>query len=227
MPSEDPPKPSAAQADENALLREEVSQQKHEAAVREEREQKSESLKNRVSVAAIVLTTALSFIGQVKGDRADASSTAKQAAATARLQAAELWAFYQTKQAERTSLEVGRDRIVLTLAQRGLSRRAPEVKLEALKLIGYEERMRDFDMEAKRVFFRVQELEAKEDIKLREALEPARSVLRYELGGKLITLALILLSVTILANRGALFWGGVLLGAVGLLVAFDGYFLFV
>src|SRR5207245_2930484 len=102
----------------------------------------------------------------------------------------------------------------------------PEVKLEALKLTGYEERMRDFDMEAKRVFFRVQELEAKEDVKLREATEPARSVLRYELGGKLITLALILFSVTILSNRSLLFWAGVLLGAIGLLVAFDGYLLF-
>ena len=143
-----------------------------------------------------------------------------------RSQAAELWSFYQTKQSERTSLEVARDRIGLSLSQRGLSRHAPEVKLEALKLTGYEERMRDFDMEAKRVFFRVQELEAREDVKLREAVEPARSVLRYELGGKLITLALILFSVTILSNRTLLFWCGVLLGSIGVLVAFDGYFLF-
>jgi hypothetical protein len=100
------------------------------------------------------------------------------------------------------------------------------VKLEALKLTSYEERIDDFDLEAKRVFYRVQELEARQDVKTREAWEPTKSVVRYELGGKLITLALILLSVTILANRVELFWGGVILGSIGLLISFDGYFLF-
>src|SRR5262249_60191 len=100
-------------------------------------------------------------------------------------------------------------------------------RLQSLKLTGYEERIDDFDLESKRVFFRVQELEAQEDVKQREALEPARAVLRYELGSKLITLALILLSVTILSNREVMLWAGIFLGSVGLLVAFDGYFLFV
>ena len=213
--------------EETRLLREEVAQQKIEAQQREEREEASERLKNRVSVAAIVLTTALSVIGQVKSDRSDAAGSAKSDSATARLQSAELWAYYQTKQSERTSLELARDRIKLDLVRRGLSRFDPEVKLEALKLTSYEERIDDFDLESKRVFFRVQDLEAREDVKRREAQEPHRSVQRYELGGKLITLALILLSVTILANRPLLFWGGVILGSTGLLVAFDGYFLFV
>jgi hypothetical protein len=214
------------QSEENRLLREEVEQQKREAIEREEREEKSETLKNRVSVAAIVLTTALSFIGQVKSDRADAASSSKQAAAAARLQAAELWGWYQTKQSERTSLELGKDRIRLDLKTRGLPRGSPETKLEVMKMTGYEERIDDFDLEARRVFFHVQELEATEDVKQREAIEPSRAVVRYELGAKLITLALILLSVTILSNREALLWCGVLLGSTGVLVAFDGYFLF-
>ena len=58
MPGEKPP-PTARE--ETALLREEVALQKREAAERAEREARSEELKNRVSVAAIVLTTALSF----------------------------------------------------------------------------------------------------------------------------------------------------------------------
>ncbi len=214
------------QSEENRLLREEVALQKAEARDREAREEQKEELKNRVSVAAIVLTTALSFIGQVKSDRADAASSAKQDAATSRQQAAELWAYYESRQSERTSLELARDRVRLDLHKRGLSRTDPEVKLEALKLTGYESRVDDFDLENKRVFFRVQELEAREDVKKRESLEPARAVVRYELGSKLITLALILLSVTILSNRELLFWGGVLLGGIGLMVAFDGYFLF-
>lgn len=225
MPNDRDPAPPPSE--ETRLLREEVAQQKQEAHKRDEREALSEHLKNRVSVAAIVLTTALSFIGQVKSDRADATSSAKAAAATARLQGAELWAYYQTKQAERTALSLARDRIGLDLKKRNLHRKDPEVKLEAMRMAGYEERIDDFDLESKRVFFTVQELEAKEDVKQRQALEPARAVVRYELGGKLITLALILLSVTILSNREALLWAGMLLGAIGLLVALDGYLLLV
>ncbi len=76
------------------------------------------------------------------------------------------------------------------------------------------------------MFFRVQELEVQEDVQQRAAIEPSRSAFRYELGGKLITLALILLSVTILSSKRYLLVAGVALGSIGLLVALDGYFLF-
>ncbi len=213
-------------ATESELLREEVEQQKREAHERELREEREEQLKNRVSVAAIVLTTALSFIGNVKGDRNDAAGAAKGAAESARRQAAELWAYYQTAAAERVTMEVARDRIRLDLAKRGLVREDPEAKMDALKLTDYEERVRDFDRQTQQVFYRVQELEAQEDVQQRRAIEPSRSAFRYELGSKLITLALILLSVTILSSKRWLLWAGVALGGIGLLVAFDGYFLF-
>ena len=210
---------------ETELLREEVAVQKREAEARDVREQREEELKNRVSVAAIVLTTALSFIGNVKSDRNDAAGTAKGAAEGARRQGAELWAYYQTKVSERTALELARDRVRLDLHRRGLSREDPEVKLDALKLTDYEERVRDFDRQTQQVFYRVQELEQQEDVQSRKALEPARAAFRYELGSKLITLALILLSVTILSSKRWLLWAGVFLGAIGLFVAFDGYLL--
>ena len=76
------------------------------------------------------------------------------------------------------------------------------------------------------MFFRVQHLEAQEDVQQRASIEPSHSASRYELGSKLITLALILLSVTILSNRRYLLVAGVALGSLGLLVALDGYFLF-
>lgn len=224
MPGEQPP--SRSQQEETDLLREEVALQKHEAERRAEREATTEQLKNRVSVAAIILTTALSFIGNVKSDRSDAAGSARAAAESARRQGAELWAYYQTKLAERTSLEMARDGIRLDLARRGLQPRDPQAKLDVLKLTGYEERIRDFDAETERVFFRVQDLEAQEDVQQRSAMEPSRSAFRYELGGKLITLALILLSVTILSSKRYLLWAGVALGAIGLLVALDAYFLF-
>lgn len=221
------PNEPEAPSEETKLLREEVAQQKAEAHAREEREAFHEELKNRVSVAAIILTTALSFIGNVKGDRADAAGGYKSSAAEARRQGAELWAYYQTKLSERTSLELARDRVKLDLSKRGLSRDDPEAKLDAFRLTGYEERIRDFDAETQRVFYRVQELEREEDVSQRAASEPNRAVLRYELGSKLITLALILLSVTILSSKRYLLWAGVTLGSIGLAVALDAYFLFV
>ena len=212
--------------EETQLLRAEVALQKQEAELREEKERTSDELKNRVSVAAIILTTALSFIGQVKGDRNEAAHSATGSAEAARRQAAELWAYYQTKVAEKTSLELARDRVRLDLSRRGLSRSDPEARLDALKLGNYEERLRDFDAETGRVYFHVQDLEKREDVKLRESIEPARAEVRYELGGKLITLALILLSVTILSGKRWLLWAGIALGSIGILVAFDGYLLF-
>jgi len=206
---------------EKELLQEEVAM----GHAREERERQQEELKNRVSVAAIVLTTALSFIGNVKGDRNEAAGSAKGAAETARRQAAELWAYYQTAASERVTMEVARDRIRLDLAKRGLTRDDPDARIDALKLTDYEERVRDFDRQTTQVFYRVQELEAQEDVQQRRSVEPSRAVFRYELGGKLITLALILLSVTILSGKRWLLWAGVALGCIGLLVAFDGYFL--
>jgi hypothetical protein len=233
MPGEQPPGPSGAaperrpESEETRLLREEVQQQRDEAKHREEHEAAADALKNRVSVAAIILTTALSFIGNVKNDRSDASTSAKSQAEAARRQGAELWAYYQTKLAERTSLELARDRVRLDLARRGLDRRDPAAKLDVFKLVNYEEHIRDFAEETERVFFRVQDLERIEDLSQRRAFEPARSARRYDLGGKLITLALILLSVTILSNKQWLLFAGIALGALGLLVALDGYFLFV
>ena len=213
-------------SEETRLLREEVQYQRDEAKAREEHETAAEQLKNRVSMTAIILTTALSFIGNVRSDRSDNSSGFKQQAESARRQGAELWAYYQTKLAERTSLEIARDRVRLDLARRGLNHGDAEAKLDVLKLVGYEERIQDFGLETERVFYRVQDLEKDEDVSRRRAIEPARAASRYELGSKLITLALILLSVTILSNKSWLLWCGVALGSLGLLVALDGYFLF-
>ena len=223
MPADPTPqKPS----EETLLLREELAQQKAQSMALAEREAFTDALKNRVSVAAIILTTALSFIGNVKGDRGETASSFKSAASEARRQGAELWAYYQTKLTERTSLELARDRIRLDLARRGLVRSDPDAKADAFRLTGYEERIRDFDAETQRVFYRVQELERQEDVSQRAAQEPGRAVFWYELGAKLITLALILLSVTILSSKRYLLWAGVLLGSTGLLVALNGYFLF-
>jgi Domain of unknown function (DUF4337) len=211
---------------ENELLREEVRQQKEEAAERERRAKQIDLLKNRVSVAAIIITTALSFIGNVRSNRSGTVDGSRAAAESARRQSAELWAYYQTKLDERTALELARDRIRLDLRTRGAAEDDPTVKSEVLQVVGYEERIREFEDDAQLVFYRVQDLEKEEDLSVRKTAEPALAVGRYDLGSKLMTLALILLSVTILSNKSWLFWAGSALGAIGMLVAFDGYFLF-
>lgn len=222
-----PPQPPRPESAETTLLREEVEHQRKDALEREGRAKALELLKNQVSVAAIILTTALSFIGNVKGDRDGKARGLSGAAESARQQGAELWAYYQTKQAERTSLRIARDSLRLAAGADGDARAVGTQRgLDGLVLTSYEERIEAFDAEAQQIFFRVQELERKEDVSRRDAEEPALAVFRYELGSKLITLALILLSVTILSSKRWLLWCGIALGAVGLLVALDGYFLF-
>ena len=81
MPGEERPA-----SEETRLLREEVAAQKADKEERDKREALAEELKNRVSVAAIILTTALSFIGNVKGDRAEATGSARSSAGEARRQ---------------------------------------------------------------------------------------------------------------------------------------------
>jgi len=218
--------PESGSQAEARLLREEVAHQREESQARDVREKQSERLKNRVSVTAVILTTALSFIGNVKSERSDAAGGAGKASEAARRQAAELWSYYQTKIAERASVEIARDRIRLDLSRRGLKRDDPEAQLDGLKLTSYEERLRDFDGETEKVFFRVQELERDEDVTRRQSVEPARAADRYELGSKIITLALILLSVAILSSKEWLLGCGIALGSIGLVVALDGWFLF-
>ncbi|MEO6954461.1 MAG: DUF4337 family protein [Polyangia bacterium] len=226
MANEPATPPPRDDAEETKHLREELDRRRAEGDAREAKEAVAEQLKNRVALAAIVLTTALSFIGNIRGNRAGAITQHNDASTQARRQSAELWAYYQTKLAERTSLELAHDRVRLDLKKRGLSRDDPSIKLEALKLTEYEERIRDFDSDTQQVFYRVQDLAKQDDAERREVVEPARAVERYELASKLITLALILLSVTILSTQLWLFFAGLGLGAIGVLLAFDGYFLF-
>jgi hypothetical protein len=213
-------------SEESQELRNEVRRQKAEAEHREEVELAKDRLKNRVSVAAIIMTTALSFIGNVKANRSGNVEGGRAQAESARRQGAELWAYYQTAASERTELQMSVDRIRLELARRGPATDDPVTKIEQLRLAQYEERIREFHSDTDTVFHRIQDLEAQEDELARRTLEPQRAAARYELGSKIITLALILLSVTILSNRTWLFWGGVMLGALGMLTAFDGYLLF-
>jgi hypothetical protein len=206
-------------------LADEVHEQREEHAAQKIRDREGEILKDRVALAAIVLTTALTFIGNVKSDRDDAAKGHKEEAAVAKAHADELWGYYQTKLSERTSLEIAHDRLRFDLRRSPLQAEDPGLKLESMRLADYDERIHDFDRQAQQVFFRVQDLEKTEDVNLRGRIEPGRAVARYDVSTKLITLALILLSVTILVNKRWLLYVGMGLGFLGIIAALDGWLL--
>ena len=220
MPSEENAREEARQArQERNELRAEVNEQKAKTEA-------ADILKNRVALAAVVFTTVLTFINNVKSERQSVGNGAKEAAATARARAGELWMFFQTKLTERTSLEIARDSLQVDLRRMTPTATADHADpLAAMKLADYDEHIHGFDRQAQEVFFRIQELERTEDLQNRARFEPQRAFTRYDLASKIITLALILLSVTILAGRHWLLIVGIILGAVGVIVGVDGYLL--
>jgi hypothetical protein len=220
--------------EEAQKLLEEVQEQREEAAERKVEEEASERLKNAVALTAVILTTALSFIVSVKDNRESARKDAVEAAADAHRESADLWAHYTTQRAEKAVFQLAQDRLRQEAAPRpaapsGTAAVGPGEagRLGQILLADYDEHVKELGRDGQQVFYRVQELEEEEDAHRREAIEPARAVEVYEIAEKLLTLSLILLSVTILAGKRWLLWLGLGLGVIGLLVAFDGYFLFV
>ena len=219
MPSEGERPPEGAEAhEEREALR-------AEATERKAREEATATLNNRVALAAVVFTTLLTFVNNVRGDRQSAANAAKEAGTAAESRAAELWTYYQTKLTERTNLELSYDRLRLEIRRSPLAASDPSLRLEGMKLADYDERIHDFDRQTQQVFFRVQELERSEDLQNRARFEPERAFGRYDLASKVLTLALILLSVTIIAGRRWLLFVGIILGTLGVLIALDGYLL--
>lgn len=219
MPSEE----ARNEAREDRAERDELRAEVREGKARSEA---ADTLKNQVALAAVVFTTVLTFINNVKSERQSVASSAKEAGATAHARAGELWIYYQTKLTERTSIDLAHDRLAVDLRRAPTIAVAdPAIQLASMKLADYEEQIHGFDRQAQEVFFRIQELERTEDLQIRARYEPERAYMRYDLASKIITLALILLSVTILAGRYWLLIVGIILGGVGVLVGVDGYLL--
>ena len=210
-------------------LLEEIQEEREEAAEHRIEEKAAERLKNAVALTAVILTTALSFIVGVKDNRSSAHKDAAGAAAEAHREAADLWAHYTTQRAERASFELAQDRLRLDAAARfghdNAAAAAEATRLGQVFSAAYDERVKEFGRDGQQVFYRVQELEEAEAASRREGVEPEHAVEVYEIAEKLLTLALILLSVTLLSGKRWLLWLGLALGSIGLLVAFDGYLL--
>ena len=190
-----------------------------------EKAKRKERLTSRVSIAAISLTMLMSFLNFARTERDHASGSAKGEASGARANAEANWQHYQTTTAERANYRVADDALVQSVST--LPDEDPRVGVAHVQHIEYESRIRAIDRENQQIFFLVQDLERRAVIASRNAEGIDRGIARYDLGARVLTLALVLLSVTLLANRSYLFWVGIGVAAVGAAIAVNGYFVLV
>jgi hypothetical protein len=182
-----------------------------------------ETVSRRVSIAALLLTMMLSFLGFVRanedGDIAGDRTTALQS----KNDAATEWTLYQTKIAQRSSYIETED----ALAREALSIPAadPRRRLGRFHHREYELKVRQLDDENRQLFFVIQELGRREYHATKDAEHHARRTTRYDMAIRTLTLALVLISVTLLVTRKYLFWFGVFVASIGALLGVTGYFL--
>ena len=208
-------------------LREAIAQfekaREEKEAPEKERTKRKERLTNRVSIAAISLTMLMSFLNFARTERDHAATDSRNEASGARSASEVNWAHYQTTTAERANYRVADDSL-----QRSISAMAdedPRVGVAHVQHIEYRTRIREIDRENQQIFFEVQDLERRAALATRNAEAIDRGISRYDLGARVLTLAVVLLSVTLLANRRSLFWVGVGVAALGAAIAVQGYFI--
>lgn len=176
----------------------------------------------RVSISALLLTMMLSFLGFVRAQTDSVEGDDKSIAQQSRSDAATEWALYQTKTAQRSGFIVAEDslaREVLSLAPAD-----PRRRLARFHHHEYEAKVRAIDDENRHVFQRIQSLDRRAYLALRDAAQQAKHMSRYDMGIRTLTLALVLISVTLLVDRAYLFWFGLAVAAIGAVFGVTGYF---
>jgi hypothetical protein len=207
---------------ESALARLEAERKK-EAEVAAAAAAHKQQVTRQVSIAALLLTMMLSFLGFVRAASDKAANNDKTVATQSRNDAATEWSLYQTKTAQRSGLEEAEDQ----LAREVLSLPAadPRRRLARFHHREYEARVRQLDDESGQVFFTIQGLARREYLSLKDAEHHDRRTDRYDMGIRTLTLALVLISVTLLVDRAFLFWFGMLVASIGAMFGVTGYFL--
>ncbi len=214
---------------------EEIERAIEAAMVRLEAERKAEqhdakasadrkaNVSRRVSIAALLLTMMLSFLGFVRAGSDKTSSDDKTTATQAANDAATEWSLYQTKQAQRTGLVDAMDTIERSVI--GMQANDPRRRLARFHHREYEAHVHVLDDENRQVFHRIQALNRREYLSTKDAEHHDRRTARYDMGIRTLTLALVLISVTLLVDRDYLFWFGLGIAAIGAALGVTGYFL--
>ena len=206
---------------EAAMARLEAEHRK-EAAEAAAAAKHKQSTTRRVSISALLLTMMLSFLGFVRAQTDSAEGDDKLTIQQARSDAATEWALYQTKTAQRSGFIEAEDtlaREVLTLGPND-----PRRRLVRFHHHEYEARVRLIDDENRQVFHRIQSLDRLVYITQRDQEQRAKHKGRYDMAIRTLTLALVLISVTLLVDRAYLFWFGLLVAAIGAAFGMTGYF---
>ena len=199
------------------------AERKAEAAAAAQAAAHKHTTSRRVSIAALLLTMMVSFLGFVRAQSDSDESDDKLVVQQSKSDAATEWALYQTKTAQRSGFVEAEDalaREVLSLAPAD-----PRRRLARFHHHEYEASVRLLDAENVQVFHRIQNLNLREYHAARDAAHHHRRTQRYDMGIRTLTLALVLISVTLLVDGAYLFWIGLLVAAIGGALGVTGYFL--
>jgi hypothetical protein len=196
---------------------------KAEQAADQARSRAKEALAERVSIAAIALTMLMSFLNFARSERDDAGKQLRLDASRAERELDANWSLYHARASQRDGYRRAEDQ--LTLAVAGMKDGDPRLKLAELDHVEYAARIAAFDNENRHTFFVVEELERRQILAIREATHIDAKIGRYDIGTRVLTLALVILSLTLLANQRHLFSAAVLIAFVGAGIAVSGYFM--
>jgi hypothetical protein len=210
------------EAVEAAIHRLDERDQAVEHAEKQKSERK-EALATRVSVAALALTMLMSFLGFARAERDDAAKEARRTADSAKRDAEDNWSLYQARASERAGYVVAEDGV--TREAQALPDGDPRLRLLSLNHVEYATRVAQVDNESRHIFFVIQSLERTRILELRDAERIEAQIARYDMGTRILTLALIILSVVLLANQERLFWIAILIALAGAAISVSGYFM--
>jgi hypothetical protein len=188
-----------------------------------EKSSRKDALSSRVSIAAIALTMLMSFLGFARTERDEASKAARLEAQNAKRDTEANWTLYQTRTTERAGYATADDTLVRDAS--AITDGDPRLRLAELNHVEYQQRITQIDNESRQVFFVIEALQKKQIEAERRTAHIERKIDRYDMGTRVLTLALVILSVTLLANQERLFWIGVGLAFIGASIAVSGYFL--
>ena len=195
------------------------AEQAHEKAIAHEKER----LSDRVSIAAIALTMLLSFLGFARGERDDAGKELRTEASRAEREADAHWTLFHSRDTERDGYVRAEDALTREVAT--LAESDPRLRMAQINHVEYAYRIATIDNENRHIYFVIQDLETKEIQSLRAAEHIDDKIARYDMGTRVLTLALVILSVTLLANQKHLFSAAVVIAFIGAGIAVSGYFM--
>ena len=165
-----------------------------------------------ISILAMVL--AIASLG---------GSNAMKEATQENILAANVYAFYQAKNIRQTTYKLAATDLELQLAR--------EPNMNATAKAMFEKKIEDYKKTAERYESEPETKEGKKELMLRAKEHEAnrdhamRQDPWFDYAEGMLQIAIVLLSVSIVASVPALYWAGAVLGALGFLSTLNGYFL--